>query len=167
MTPEQFNTIYRSQIAEISRFLARRVAPQEAEDLAADLFEIAWSKRASIPEGLELAWLYKTARYLISNHRRKTQNRSRIFSLLTPPEAAPSAETIALADMGLGSAWEKLSTTDQELMALWALEGLDAKEIAVVMEITPNASAIRLTRAKEKLRNLLAEENLETEKTLS
>lgn len=167
MTPEQFNTIYRSQIAEISRFLARRVAPADVEDLAGDLFEIAWSKRASIPEGLELAWLYKTARYLIANHRRKIQNRSRIFNMLSAPEAAPSAESIALADLGLGSAWERLSSADQELMALWALEGLTAKEISVVMEISENASAIRLSRAKEKLRNLLANENYETEKTLS
>lgn len=167
MTPEQFNTIYRSQIAEISRFLARRVAPSDVEDLAGDLFEIAWSKRESIPEGLELAWLYKTARYLIANHRRKIQNRSRILSMLTAPEAAPSAESIALADLGLGSAWEKLKGADQELMALWALEGLTAKEIAVVMEISENASAIRLSRAKEKLRDLLTEENSETEKTLN
>jgi RNA polymerase sigma-70 factor (ECF subfamily) len=137
------------------------------EDLAADLFEIAWTKRDSIPQGLELPWLYKTARYLIANHRRKTQNRARIFSMLSAPEAAPSAESIALADVGLGSAWEKLSSADRELISLWSLEGLDAKEIAVVMEISPNAAAIRLTRAKEKLRVLLANENSETEKTLS
>jgi RNA polymerase sigma-70 factor (ECF subfamily) len=167
MTPEQFNNVYRSQLAEISRFLARRVAPHEVEDLAADLFEIAWTKRDSIPQGLELPWLYKTARYLIANHRRKTQNRARIFSMLSAPEAAPSAESIALADVGLGSAWEKLSSADRELISLWSLEGLDAKEIAVVMEISPNAAAIRLTRAKEKLRVLLANENSETEKTLS
>jgi RNA polymerase sigma-70 factor (ECF subfamily) len=167
MTPEQFNNVYRSQLAEISRFLARRVAPHEVEDLAADLFEIAWTKRDSIPQDLELPWLYKTARYLIANHRRKTQNRARIFSMLSAPEAAPSAESIALADVGLGSAWEKLSSADRELISLWSLEGLDAKEIAVVMEISPNAAAIRLTRAKEKLRVLLAHENSETEKTLS
>jgi RNA polymerase sigma-70 factor (ECF subfamily) len=167
MTPEQFNNVYRSQLAEISRFLARRVAPHEVEDLAADLFEIAWTKRDSIPQDLELPWLYKTARYLIANHRRKTQNRARIFSMLSAPEAAPSAESIALADVGLGSAWEKLSSADRELISLWSLEGLDAKEISVVMEISPNAAAIRLTRAKEKLRVLLAHENSETEKTLS
>lgn len=167
MTPEHFNSIYRSQLGELSRFLARRVSPHEVEDLAADLFEIAWNKRGSIPAGLELPWLYKTARYLIANLRRKTQNRARIFSLLATPEAAPSAESIALADLGLGSAWDKLSGPERELMALWALEGLDHKEIAVVMEISPNAAAIRLTRAKEKLKNLLAEENLESEETLT
>jgi RNA polymerase sigma-70 factor (ECF subfamily) len=87
--------------------------------------------------------------------------------MLSAPEAAPSAESIALADVGLGSAWEKLSSADRELISLWSLEGLDAKEISVVMEISPNAAAIRLTRAKEKLRVLLANENSETEKTLS
>lgn len=167
MTPEQFNTIYRAQLAEISRFLARRVAPHEVEDLAADLFEIAWAKRDSIPQDIELPWLYKTARYLIANHRRKIQNRSRIFNMLAAPVSAPSAESIALADVGLGAAWEKLSPGDRELMALWSLEGLDAKEIALVLEISPNAAAIRLTRAKEKLRNLLLDENSETEATLS
>lgn len=167
MTPEQFNTIYRAQLAEISRFLARRVAPHEVEDLAADLFEIAWAKRDSIPQDLELPWLYKTARYLIANHRRKIQNRARIFNMLAAPVSAPSAESIALADVGLGAAWEKLSPVDRELMALWSLEGLDAKEIALVLEISPNAAAIRLTRAKEKLRNLLLDENSDTEATLS
>lgn len=167
MTPEQFNHVYRSQLTEISRFLARRVAPHEVEDLASDLFEIAWSKRDSIPKDLELPWLYKTARYLIANHRRKSQNRARIFSLLSAPESAPSAESIALADAGLGAAWAKLSPADRELMALWSLDGLEAKEIALVLEITPNAAAIRLTRAKEKLRSLLADENSESEATLS
>lgn len=167
MTPEHFNAVYRAQLKELTRFLARRVHESEVEDLAAELFAIAWDKRDSIPEGLELPWLYKTARYLIANHRRKTANRSRIFALITPPEAAPSAESLALADLGLGSAWEKLTKNERELISLWSFEGLDAKEIATVLEISPNASAIRLSRAKEKLRNLLADENSEAEKTLS
>lgn len=167
MTPEQFNAVYRSQLGEISRFLARRVAPDEVDDLAADLFEIAWQKRSAIPEGLELPWLYKTARYLIANHRRKIQNRARIFNLLSAPEAAPSAESIALADIQLGSAWEKLSAFDRELLALWALEGLEVKEIALVLELSSNATGIRITRAKEKLRILLEQENSDDLATLS
>lgn len=167
MTPEQFNSVYRAQLTEITRFLARRVHDSDVEDLAADLFAIAWDKRSSIPEGLELPWLYKTARYLIANHRRKATNRSRILSLLTPPEAAPSAESVAIADLGLGAAWEKLTGPERELISLWSFEGLDAKEIATVLEISPNASAIRLSRAKEKLRNLLTDENLHKEATLS
>lgn len=161
MSPEQFNEVYRSALPEISRFLARRVDREQVEDLAADLFEIAWSKRSSIPKDLELAWLYKTARYLISNHRRKMQNRSRILGLLAEPSSAPSAESIAIADLGLASAWGKLTVSEQELLSLWAYEGLSAKEIAVVLEISENAGAIRLSRAKEKLKTLLESENFE------
>jgi len=165
MTPEHFNTLYRGQLVEISRFISRRVDQADVDDLASELFEIAWNKRATIQEGLELAWLYKTARYLIANLRRKTQNRNRILASISFPDSAPSAESIALADIELAGAWSKLSAKDRELLALWALEGLEVKQIAHVMEISDNACAIRLSRAKEKLRVLLADENLDAPET--
>lgn len=155
MSPEEFNQIFRENLPDISRFLARRMDHSQVEDLASDLFELAWAKRNSIPVGLELPWLYKSARYLIANQRRKDQNRSRIFSLLQAPDSSPSAEDIALADMGLGAAWSKLKPQEQELLALWALDGLDHKEIALVMEINANTAAIRLTRAKANLKHIL------------
>ena len=159
MTPEQFNAIYRAELGSITKFIARRVQDLEVEDLAGDLFEIAWQKRDSIPKGFEVPWLYKTARYLISNSRRKSENRKRIFDSLRPPSAAPSAESIALADLGLGDAWGKLKPQEQEIIALWSLEGLSNKEISIVIETSENAAAIRLTRAKVSLKNFLTIEN--------
>jgi RNA polymerase sigma-70 factor (ECF subfamily) len=159
MTPEQFNSIYRAELGSITRFIARRVPDSEVEDLAGDLFEVAWQKRSSIPEGFEIPWLYKTARYLISNSRRKLDNRKRIFDSLRPPTSAPSAESIALADMELGASWGKLKPQEQEIIALWALEGLSNKEISMVIETSENAAAIRLTRAKASLKNFLDLEN--------
>jgi RNA polymerase sigma factor (sigma-70 family) len=158
MTPEQFGQIYRAQVSEISRFLSRRVEPSEVEDLASELFEIAWNKRAQIPEGMELPWLYKTARYLISNHRRKLQNRNRIMVLFQPVLAAPSAESIALEDMELSSAWARLTEQEQEVLGLWALEGLDNKALAQALEVSVNAATIRLSRARQKLKDQLAVE---------
>ena len=155
MSPEEFNQIFRANLPEISRFLARRMDHAQVEDLASDLFELAWNKKDSIPANLELAWLYKSARYLISNQRRKEQNRSRIFSMLQAPVSSPSAEEIALADIGLGSAWAKLKPREQELLSLWALDGLSHKEIAIVLEINENTAAVRLTRAKAKLKEIL------------
>ena len=64
MSPEEFNRVFRAQLPMISAYLSRRVPISEVEDLASDLFEIAWSKKEQIPEGFELPWLYKTARYL-------------------------------------------------------------------------------------------------------
>jgi RNA polymerase sigma factor (sigma-70 family) len=156
MTAEEFGALFRAHITEISRFLARRLPADQVDDIAGDLFEIAWNKRASIPTGLELPWLYKTARYLISNHRRKESGRAAIFSSLAEPVAAPSAESLALADIELSEAWAKLNEKEREALALWALDGFEPKEIAVTLGLTINAVNIRLSRAKK---NLLA--NLE------
>ena len=154
MTAEEFGALFRAHIAEISRFLARRLPSDQVDDIASDLFEIAWNKRARIPQGLELPWLYKTARYLIANHRRKEAGRLAILANLTEPVAAPSAESIALADLELSQAWEKLNEKEREALALWALDGLEPKEVAVVLGISTNAANVRLSRAKK---NLLAE----------
>jgi RNA polymerase sigma-70 factor (ECF subfamily) len=126
----------------------------QVDDLASDLFEIAWNKRSSIPQGLELPWLYKTARYLIANHRRKEAGRFAILATLAEPVAAPSAESIALADLELSQAWARLNEKEREALALWALDGLEPKEVAVALGISGNAANIRLSRAKK---NLLAE----------
>ncbi|MEY4740864.1 MAG: hypothetical protein RL402_389 [Actinomycetota bacterium] len=159
MTEQEFNDLFRSYLSETSRFIARRTKAEDVEDLAADLFALAWQKRDSIPKGLELPWLYKSARYLISNHNRKHQGRTSILATLQEPQSAPSAESIALADMELAEAWKGLSTKEQEILSLWAFEGLEPKQLAVALEKSENACAIALSRAKSKLTQLLNSEN--------
>ena len=151
MTAEEFGALFRAHITEISRFLARRLPEDQVDDMASDLFEIAWTKRYKIPKGLELPWLYKTARYLIANHRRKEAGRQAILATLAEPVAAPSAESIALADLELAQAWEKLNEKEREALALWALDGLEPKEVAIALGISENAANVRLSRAKKNL----------------
>jgi len=160
MSPEEFNRVFRAQLPMISAYLARRVPFSEVEDLASDLFEVAWSKKDKIPEGFELPWLYKTARYIVSNFHRKQSGRTSILARLAEPVAAPSAESIALADIELSDALAGLSAPDREIISLWALEGLTNVEIAKAIEVSENAAAIKLTRAKQKLKNLLKPENI-------
>lgn len=155
MSPEEFNRVFRALLPEVSRFLARRVSSSEVEDLASDLFELAWAKRNQIETGMELAWLYKSARYLISNHYRKTAGRTRIFALLQEPVSAPSAESIAIADITLSEAWSKLTPKEREVLALWSFEGLEVSVIAKVLEISENAANVRLSRARTSLRQEL------------
>ena len=90
---------------------------------------------------------------LIANFHRKQQGRSNILATLQEPVAAPSAESIALADLELASAWRKISEKDREVLALWALEGLEPEQISAALGLTINAANIRLTRARQ---NLLA-----------
>jgi DNA-directed RNA polymerase specialized sigma24 family protein len=73
---------------------------------------------------------------------------------LAEPAAAPSAESIALADIELAEAWKKLNEKEREVLALWALDGLEPGEIAISLGLSTNAVNIRLSRAKK---NILAE----------
>ena len=159
MTAEEFGALFRAHITEISRFLARRLPADQVDDIASDLFEIAWNKRSKIPQELELPWLYKTARYLIANHRRKEAGRQAILATLAEPVAAPSAESIALADLELAQAWDRLNEKEREALALWALDGLEPKEIAVALGISQNAANVRLSRAKKNLLSELEKSN--------
>lgn len=162
MTAEEFGALFRAHITEISRFLARRLPADQVDDIASDLFEIAWNKRSKIPQGLELPWLYKTARYLIANHRRKEAGRQAILASLAEPVAAPSAEAIALADIELAQAWGKLNEKEREALALWALDGLEPKEVAIALGISENAVNVRLSRAKKNLLSELEKSNAPT-----
>lgn len=151
MTAEEFNRVYRAHLTDLTRFLARRLPGDAVEDIAADLFEIAWNKRSSITAGEELPWLYKTARYLVANHRRKQSGRLAIFQRLAEPVAAPSAEAVAIADITMAEAWSALSPKEQEVLALWAFEGLEPDNIAKALGQSANAVNVRLSRAKKNL----------------
>lgn len=151
MTIEEFNALFRAHLPEVSRFLARRLPHEAVEDIASELFSLAWAKRTSIPKDLELPWLYKSARYLISNHQRKESGRAKILATLQEPVAAPSAEAVAMADIELAEAWTQLADKDREVLSLWALEGLEPKAIAVALGVSENSVNVRLSRAKKNL----------------
>jgi RNA polymerase sigma-70 factor (ECF subfamily) len=159
MTEQEFNELFRAQQAELTRFTTRRAPVEDVEDLLSDLFALAWQKRDLIPRGLELPWLYKSARFLISNHNRKQAGRRSILESLREPECAPSAESIALADVSLAAAWKRIAPREQEIISLWAFEGLDVAEIATVLGRSKNAIAIALSRAKSRLAQELEIEN--------
>ena len=157
MNPEQFQSVFREFLDPVSKFLARRVELDSVEDLAADVFAVAWSKKDQIPTGFELPWLYKTARYVIANHRRKNQTGIKLLLALKAPVSAPSAETIAVAEFGLAKAWQGLTEKQRELLSLSAFENLSSKEIAKVLETSENSVNIRLSRARKKFAELLKE----------
>ena len=43
---------------ELHRFAARRVGPDDAQDVVADVFVVAWRRRDDVPDGAARAWLF-------------------------------------------------------------------------------------------------------------
>ncbi len=155
MTPDEFSAIYREHQTPIAKFLARRVDFAEVEDLCSEVFEIAWARREQAALGFELPWLYRIAGFVVSNARRRTMSRNRFIASLSPADNAPSAESIAIADISLAQAWGKLAAGERAALALVAFEGLKVDEAATALGISANAASIRIHRARTKLAELL------------
>lgn len=159
MTPEQFSEVFRQHLPALSRFLSRRVAPDDIDDIAAQTFEVAWLKRDQVTEGEELPWLYRIATFHIANHRRRSLSAIVYLQSALRPDSAPSPEAIAILDADLAVAWRSLTPSERTLLSLTAFEGLAVKDAASVLGIKPNAASLKLLRARKKLQELLAEKD--------
>ena len=162
MDQVQFVATFRSHLQDISKYLTRRVEISQVEDLASEIFEIAWRKRESCPQGFELAWLYKIAGFVVSNHRRKLSRRAVMVPLLDHDRSAPSAEDVALDGSAVAQAFDELSAKDRQVLSLLVFEQLSIKEVAVVLGTTENNTSQRLKRARERLAKNLKQQLSET-----
>lgn len=154
-TDEAFEHAYTEHLGAVSGFLYRRVERRFVEDLAADVFAIAWRRRDSVKAGEELPWLYRIAGNVVANHRRKQATGVALFAALRPADSAPSAEDIVLADASLAEAWRRLRPRDPEILALALVEDLSIADISIALGISANAASIRLHRAKKTFAELL------------
>jgi RNA polymerase sigma-70 factor (ECF subfamily) len=155
----QFEALYAQYHAQVLGYALRRIdSPEEAADVLAETFLVAWRRLEVVPEGeRSCLWLYGVARRVLSNHRRGEQRRTQLadrlrdeLSARIPLEEAPGEGT------ALAVAFRSLTEEDRELLALQGWEGLSAGEIATVLGCTGNAARIRLHRARRRLRAALA-----------
>ncbi|MEV7908225.1 RNA polymerase sigma factor, partial [Streptomyces anulatus] len=68
----RFETVYRETYGQITAYAARRCdSPQDAADVVAETFTVAWRRMDELPSGEEATlWLYGVARRVLANHRR-------------------------------------------------------------------------------------------------
>src|SRR6185369_4166270 len=132
-------------------YVRRRVDRADTDDVVSDVLLVMWRRLHDIPGDAALPWCYGVARGCVANKRRGADRRLKLVGRLTR-ERGPSAPT----DDPLDDALNALPETDREVLRLWAWEQLAPREIAVVLDITPNAASIRLHRATQKLETELA-----------
>jgi RNA polymerase sigma-70 factor (ECF subfamily) len=153
----RFERLYPLVRDPLARYLARRAAPDSVEDLFAEIMTIAWRRIRDVPDGDELPWLYGVARRVLANHRRASGRLGRLLERIALVERGvdPGWPPEPSGDPALAAALARLSAADAEVLRLWAWEELAPREIARVLDITPNAASIRLHRAKGRLRAAL------------
>ena len=139
----------------LQRFLARRAAPHDAEDVLAEVLLVLWRRLDDVPAEGALPWSYAVAHRCLANARRGQERRLTLLRRLRDEPPAPPAPD---EDPQLAAALTRLRDADREVLRLWAWEGLEAKDIAVVLGLTANAAAVRLSRARSALRNELGKD---------
>ena len=92
--PEQFGVIFERYFGQIHQYLARRVGPKIADDLAAEVFAAAFAQRQRYDLARDCArpWLYGIATNLAGSYVRQEQRRYRALARAGGRLESPSDE---------------------------------------------------------------------------
>lgn len=150
---ERFENLFQTHHQAIFRYCVRRLGVPDAEDATADVFVVAWRRRAEIPEGdAGRAWLYGVAFRAVGNRYRTARRQNWLKSRVRNERQATAPEAGITQSDVLFRALSRLKTSDREILQLSAWDGLDRGEIAQVLGINENAADQRLHRARGRLR---------------
>lgn len=150
-----FACLFEAHFESVLAYARRRTAQlPDAEDLVAETFTVAWRRLDRLPDRPEeqLPWLYGIARRLLANQRRGAARRMRLLERLQFSFRAPTVSSTP----DIVAAVVALPERDQEILRLIAWESLTYAEAGAVLGISANAVAIRVHRARERLRRVKA-----------
>ncbi|MBG0830402.1 RNA polymerase sigma factor [Planomonospora sp. ID67723] len=157
----RFEAVYNQAYGRITAYAARRCdSPQDAADVVAETFAVAWRRVDELPAGAEATlWLYGVARKVLANHHRGDNRRRARMVELDAELADLYGDSLdsGIERAAIGQAFRTLSDDDRELLSLVAWEGLDREEIATALGLSRNAVRIRLHRARKRFSRALAE----------
>jgi RNA polymerase sigma-70 factor, ECF subfamily len=156
----RFEALYERHYGRVLDYVLRRARRDEADDVVADTFLVAWRQLERVPDE-PLAWLLGVARKTLANRHRTTRRHNALISKLGAEgpfelRAAPTTQTGELEAIAQAAA--RLSELDQELLKLVAWDGLSIKEAALVVGISHVAGRVRLHRARRRLAEVLGDE---------
>ena len=157
--PEAFGTIFARHFDELHRYLRRRF-PEQAEEIASDVFAAAFDARARYrPHGDSARpWLYGIASNLLWKRRRKEHRslqahaRSGGQRALDRPDPAELAQRLDAERQSalLAGALAALAAPDRDVLLLYAVAELSYEEIAVALSVPIGTVRSRLARARRR-----------------
>src|SRR5439155_21133867 len=159
-----FDAAFRAEFAPLHRYLARRVGPASADELAAETFAIAFRNWDRLdPARPVRPWLYGIAANLMRHHWRKERRMLRAYArtgvdpILADEDAAAERADAHARHRELATALAELRKDDREILLLNAWAELTDAEIADALGLPIGTVKSRLSRTREKLRNQLGE----------
>lgn len=155
---DRFQALYEENYHRVLGYALRRGGRDDADDVVAETFLVAWRRFDHVPEGDRARlWLYGTARRVLANQQRGNRRRERLAERARSHVVHKHDPSPADTDLDAAAvAFARLRPDDRELLGLVAWEGLDAGEIAQVCGCSRNAARIRLHRARRRFARELA-----------
>lgn len=154
---QRFTELYEQHYDDVLGYARRRVAESDARDVAAETFLVAW-RRLDVATERGLPWLYRTALLTVRNWERSQRRLARVHARLAALPADPDVPDPAATLAGVQQVVDLLRTlaeADRELLLLVSWEQLDVRTAAGVVGCSPAAAAVRLHRARRRLRRAL------------
>lgn len=158
----RFEAVYRSTRVSVLGYLLRRTENSEdAADLLADVYLIAWRRIHDVPRGSEARlWLFGVARRVLANHHRKKRSETGLAGALQANmrllETFPDAGNVDPSMEAVRAALATLGERDRELLTLSTWEELSPAQIAAVVGRPAGLVRVQLYRARKRLRERIA-----------
>jgi len=161
---ERFEALYTGSYQEISGYVRRRVPPDAADDVVAQVFTVAWRRFGQVPSPpQDRLWLFGVARNCTAEHHRAATRWLRLRARLSQEPAAAAHMPGPGGPDGVGpdpgpvlAALAELRPKEREALQLVLWDELSHTEAAAVLGCTVNAFELRYRRARNRVRDALA-----------
>lgn len=152
----ELERVVRDYESAVGNYLRRRLYPLtdgDLDDLVAETFTVVWRRFDAMPVDAELPWIIGVARNVLHNAQRSRRRRIAHEGAVSPRGDAASSEDVVVADARVRHALESLRSDDREVLLLHAWDGLSVADVARIIGVTPDAAAVRLSRARGRFRD--------------
>jgi RNA polymerase sigma factor (sigma-70 family) len=163
--PGQFGAIFERHFEPIHRYASRRLSPELADDITAQVFTIAFERRHrfDLTAADARPWLYGIVSNLIRSNRRAERRMlgalSRLANRVETTSGDDDEDLFDERQRGqLALALGRLGRRQREVLLLHCWAGLSHGEIAMALGIPAGTVASRLSRARQHVRAALADE---------
>lgn len=153
--------VLKANSVDLLRYFERRTNLDAAADLLAETMLVAWQREQDFPDGAEATrmWLFGIARNVLKNLERGRRRRHRLAnklkSMLRPDESSQAADNGA----EVRDAVRRLESELGELVRLVHWDGFSVADAGQLLGLPPSTARGRYQRAKEQLRETLAEDS--------
>src|SRR3954454_6667522 len=152
-----FEVVFEGHFDAVLRFASARAEPEAAKDATAETFLAAWRSFDELPTQPR-GWLLAVCRRKLADQYRAAGRRGSLAELLAADlkTTEPDHGEVVVERDRVRAAFARLRPADQELLRLLAWDGITHRNAAEALVCSAAALAVRLHRARRRLREALA-----------